>query len=148
MSDPIPPQPPYTDVPYTEVPNAGPSMPPPAPASSGLSDNSAAALAYITIIPAVIFLVLEPYNRIPLVRFHSVQCLALAVSAFVLHMAVTAGRILFHFIPLSWMFFSLLHLAVSVVIFVAWLMAIIRASKGEFYKLPIIGDFAMNQIRS
>jgi len=29
---------------------------------SGLSDNAAGGLAYITVIPAIIFLILEPYN--------------------------------------------------------------------------------------
>jgi hypothetical protein len=35
-----------------------------APAGAGgLTDNVAGALAYVTIIPAIVFLVLEPYNR-------------------------------------------------------------------------------------
>ena len=36
---------------------------PPQAAQTGLSDNTAGALAYITIIPAIIFLVMEPYNK-------------------------------------------------------------------------------------
>ena len=33
-------------------------------AGAGLDDNVAGALAYVTIIPAILFLVLEPFNRL------------------------------------------------------------------------------------
>jgi hypothetical protein len=36
----------------------------PAVTAPGLADNVAGMLAYVTIIPAIIFLVLEPYNTI------------------------------------------------------------------------------------
>jgi len=32
--------------------------------------------------------------------------------------------------------------------FIIWLIAIMKASKGEWYKLPFIGDFAEKQARS
>ncbi len=41
-----------------------------APAAGGLTDNVAGMLAYITIIPAILFLVMEPYNRNRFIRFH------------------------------------------------------------------------------
>ncbi len=37
---------------------------------------------------------------------------------------------------------------VSLGMFIVWLMAILKASKGEWYKLPFIGDFAEKQARS
>lgn len=138
MQDPIPPQQP----PPAYIP------PYPATASSGLSDNFAAALAYVTIIPAIIFLVLEPYSRIPLVRFHSFQSIAFCVAAFALSVVLTIAQMFLHFIPLSWMLFSILNLVLSLGLFVAWLVVILKASKGEWYKLPIIGDFAEKQARS
>ena len=33
-----------------------------APAGAGLTDNVAGALAYVTIIPAIVFLVVEPFK--------------------------------------------------------------------------------------
>jgi uncharacterized membrane protein len=162
MSDPTPPQqPPYTNVPYTDVPAGGPAAYPPPPgayvpppgayspvaASTGLSENSAAALAYVTIIPAIIFLVLEPYNKMRLVKFHSIQCLGLATASFVLQVGLTIVSLFLHFIPLIGILFSLVHLAVFLVIFVAWLMCIIKASQGQWFKLPVIGDFAETQAR-
>jgi hypothetical protein len=38
---------------------------------NGLTDNAASGLAYITFIPAIIFLVTAPYNQKSLIRFHS-----------------------------------------------------------------------------
>ena len=46
---------------------------PPQAAQSGLSDNAAGALAYVTIIPAIVFLLVEPYNKNSFVRFHAWQ---------------------------------------------------------------------------
>src|SRR5271170_1279545 len=71
-----------------------------ATASSGLSDTAAAALAYVTIIPAIIFLVLEPYNRKPFIRFHSFQSIGLAVIWIVVWVGLTIVHSILHFIPL------------------------------------------------
>ena len=127
--------------------------PPPAaqsvavPSTSALADNIAAALAYITIIPAIVFLVLEPYNRIPLVRFHSFQSIAFCVATFILQIGLMIVEGFLHFIPLSFIVFSAVHLLLGIGLFAAWLIAILKAYKGEFYKLPVIGDFAEKKAR-
>ena len=51
-------------------------------ARRGLTSNMAGALAYVTIIPAIIFLVMEPYNKDRFIRFHSFQCLFFAAGMF------------------------------------------------------------------
>ena len=161
-------QAPYTSTPgYSEVPPAytappaaeyapppgyavPPTYPPPQtqPGAGGLSSTAAAAIAYITFIPAIIFLVVEPYNRTPLVRFHSIQSIALNIVAFVIQMAVTVIAICIAFIPvfgLLSLLFTFVHLALFVIFFIVWIMAIMKASKGEFYKIPLIGDYCMKQ---
>jgi uncharacterized membrane protein len=110
----------------------------------GLPPNTAAAISYLTIIPAIVFLIITPYNRMPLVRFHSIQCIALAVVSFVLQVCLTILQIIFHFMGL-WTIFSLLHLVVWLGIFACWLVALLKASRGEYYKLPVIGDIAAKQ---
>ena len=104
----------------------------------GLSDTAAGAIAYLTFIPAVIFLVMEPYNRNKFVRFHAFQCIALTVVSVAAHIAV-------NFLPLIGLVISF---ALSLIFFVAWLICILKASKGEMYKLPVIGDFAEKQANS
>src|SRR5262245_59123493 len=49
------------------------------PKGVGLSDNLAAALSYIPIV-GLIFLLLEPYSRNRLVRFHAIQSLLLVAA--------------------------------------------------------------------
>jgi uncharacterized membrane protein len=116
-------------------------------ANPGLSDNAAAAIAYLTIIPAIIFLVLDPYNRVPLVRFHSWQSIGLFLAAVVLQFGLSMMHILLHFIPFIWVLFALVEFAVSVGLFIIWIITILKASKGEWYKLAVIGDFAEKQAR-
>jgi uncharacterized membrane protein len=127
------------------------SQPPayaPTALAPGLSDNIAAALAYVTIIPAILFLVLEPYNRIPLVRFHSFQSIAFCVATVVLQVALMIVQGFLHFIPLSYVLFGAVNLLVGLAFFVAWVVVVFKASRGEWYKLPLIGDFAEKQARS
>jgi hypothetical protein len=52
----------------------------PQPAQSGLSDNAAGALAYVTFIPAIIFLIVEPYNKNSYIKFHSWQSIFLGIA--------------------------------------------------------------------
>ena len=81
---------------------------------------------------------MEPYNRSAFVRFNAIQCIAFSVVAFAIHLVLM-------FIPfLGWA----ISLMLTVVFFILWVMCIMKASKGEWYKLPLIGDFAMNQSRS
>jgi uncharacterized membrane protein len=133
--------------PASAMPPIAHAVAPPASASSGLSDNAAGAIAYITIIPAILFLILEPYNRIKFVRFHSFQSIGLAAAWVIVWVTLTILHGLLHVIPLSWLLFILLDFVVAIGFFVIWLLAIIKASKGEWYKLPIIGDIALKQVQ-
>ena len=119
-----------------------------APAAGGLSETAAAAISYITIIPAIIFLVLEPYNKMRLVKFHAIQCIALHVAWIAVWIATMVLSVVLHFIPLIGMLFFLVDMAVAVGFFIAWLLCILKASKGEYFKLPVIGDFAEKQANS
>jgi uncharacterized membrane protein len=148
--EPTTPPPTYSAPPaYVPPPPSGSAAPPPPPPASGLSDNAAAAIAYITIIPAIIFLIIEPYNKIPFVRFNSIQCLGLAVASFILQICVYIIGSFLHVIPFFGVIVGgLLHLAVILLVFIAWLICIIKASQGQWFKLPVIGDFAEKQVRS
>ena len=108
---------------------------PPQAAQSGLSDNAAGALAYITIIPAIVFLIIEPYNRNSYVRFHSWQCIFLGITAFAVHFALSLIPVI------GWVLVPFVSLAFLVV----WIIVLLKALKGERYQLPIIGKFAAQQ---
>ena len=126
---------------YTQVPQpaAGPAGAAYVPAQSGLSDNAAAAIAYLTFIPAIIFLLLEPYSKKPFVRFHAMQCLALTVASVVLHFAIAMLVVILHG------FTFMLSTLVSLMFFILWLICIVSAAQGKWFKVPVIGDFAQKQ---
>jgi len=99
-----------------------------------MDENVAGALAYLVII-AIVWLVLEPYNKNRFVRFHAIQAIALAVVSMgisiVLGMIPILGWIVLMFFPL--------------VMFVVWVICFVKAFQGEMFKLPILGDFAEQQ---
>jgi uncharacterized membrane protein len=105
-----------------------------APASAGLTDNVAGALAYVTIIPAIVFLVLEPYNKKRFVRFHAFQCIFFAV----VWIAIRIGLSFLGYVPFLWT-------AVGLAFFVIWLILVVKAYQGQMFKLPVIGDIAEQQ---
>ncbi len=107
----------------------------PAASTGGLTDNVAGMLAYITIIPAIIFLVMEPYNKKPFVRFHAFQCLFFAVALFVIHIVLM-------FVPVIGWAISML---VSLAALVLWVVCLIKANQGQWFKIPVIGDIAEKQ---
>jgi uncharacterized membrane protein len=109
--------------------------------AGGMTDNVAGMLAYVTIIPAIIFLVMEPYNRNRFIRFHAWQCLFFAGALFVLHAALS----IFTFVPVLALITVPLHVLVSLGGFIFWIIVLIKANQGEMYKLPVIGDLAEKQ---
>lgn len=109
-----------------------------APVAGGLQDNVAGMLAYITIIPAIVFLVMEPYNKSKFVRFHAFQCLFLAGALIVTDIALG-------FIPIiGWMMTPLVGLAG----FVLAIVALLKAYQNQMWKIPVIGEFAAKQAGS
>src|SRR6185437_8338742 len=159
---PSPPQqaPPYQQAPsYQQTPPPYQQTPPsyqqqapyqqqqpfqPAAAQSGLSDNAAGGLAYVTVIPAIIFLIVPPYNRNRFVRFHSWQSIMLAIAWIIVEVGlVVVGRI-----PGVGLVDLFLGPLVGLAFFVLWLMVLIQAFTGKMFKLPIVGDLAEKQANS
>lgn len=122
------------------MPAGGPPVAATAPAQ-GMTDNVAGMLAYFTIIPAIIFLVMEPYNRNRFIRFHAFQCLFFAVAWTVLWIALS----IFAHIPfLGWLSILIWPL-ILLAGFIVWIILVIKANQGQMYKLPFIGDMAEKQ---
>lgn len=106
-----------------------------ATAGGGLQDNVAGMLAYFTIIPAILFLVLEPYNKNKFIRFHAFQCLFFAAAIF-------AISIVLNFIPFLGLLVSML---INLGCFIVWILLVVKAYQGQKFKLPVIGDLAEQQ---
>jgi uncharacterized membrane protein len=114
----------------------------PAVNPSGLYDDGAAGIAYITMIPAIVFLIVEPFKRSSYVRFHAWQSIFFFVAWAVIDILVGLVQ---HIVP-SAVFFTLTVLQlVGLAIFIVWLIVFIGAFGGRRIKLPIIGDLAARQ---
>ena len=111
------------------------------PSAQGMTDNVAGKLAYITIIPAIIFLVMAPYNRNRFIRFHSFQCLFFAAALIVLHVGLSILTV----VPFMAVITFPLHMLVSLGAFILWIVVLIKTNQGQMYKLPFIGDLAEQQ---
>jgi uncharacterized membrane protein len=104
-------------------------------AQTGLSENAASGLAYLTFIPAIIFLVVAPYNQNVNIKFHAWQSIFLSAACIVVD-------IVLGFIPfVGWVIIPLFGLLVLVV----WVLCLVKAFNGQRFKLPIIGDLALKQ---
>ncbi|MGA2534968.1 MAG: DUF4870 domain-containing protein [Terracidiphilus sp.] len=108
---------------------------------SGLSDNGAGALSYVTIIPAIIFLVMPPYNKSSYVRFHAWQCIFLTVAWIALFVVLAIlGRI-----PFVGLLIFPIMLVLDLGMFILWLVVVLKALNGQRFSIPIIGALAESQ---
>jgi uncharacterized membrane protein len=107
-------------------------------ATSGLSDDAASGLAYLTFVPAIIFLVVAPYNTNPKIKFHAWQSIFLTcawIVVAILNMVLAVVPIL------GWLIALVLFLGLVVI----WLITMIQAFQGKRFSIPIIGGLAAKQ---
>ena len=110
--------------------------------ASGLSDNADGGLSYVTIIPAIVFLIVEPFKKSSYVRFHAWQSIFFYVAWALVHILVEVVQNLVPtvvFLTLTlWQFVDLAFFVVLVIVFVS-------AFNGKRFMLPIIGGLAEKQ---
>lgn len=113
------------------------------PTSMGMAPHVAAALSYVFgWITGLIFFLSEKQNKF--VRFHAMQSLVMSGAYFILYMVL--GMMLFPMIMGSslamlgtlMMVLNLVGLAVLIL----WIVCIVQAATGKWFKLPLIGDLA------
>jgi uncharacterized membrane protein len=95
----------------------------------------------MTFIPAVIFLVMAPYNQSREVRFHSWQSIFLTIGAVCIDILFMILRML----PFIGLLFGFLFVLVWVGLFILWLVVVINAFNGKRFSIPFIGDLAAKQ---
>ena len=110
-----------------------------------MPENIAGALAYF-LIPAIVFLLVEPYSRNRFVRFHSVQCIAVYLAAVIVGAVLRILAFVVFFIPLLGpLVVGLVSMVVGLGWIVLWVVLVVKALQGEMFKLPVVGDFAERQ---
>jgi len=99
--------------------------------TTGLPPGLAGLLCYLGMwVTGIIFLVLEQHNR--QIRFHAAQSI-------VTFGALTLLSIVLRFIPFVG---GLLATVVGITVFILWLVLMVKAYRGEFYRLPLASDLA------
>jgi uncharacterized membrane protein len=108
-----------------------------------LKDNFIAALAYVTFIPATVFVLIDPFKRNRFVRFHSFQSIFLAVATILVGFALRILYSVLTVIPVLGFLMAWLLMAVAVLGWVIlWLVLLVKALQGETFRLPLLGDLA------
>src|SRR5580658_5808627 len=107
---------------------------------SGITDNGAGGIAYVTPLAAIILLMIEPFKSKPYIRFHAFQSIFLFAATFVVWVAVC-------FVVVFGMVCGMLRAGVVAPVFwMAWVivcvLCAISALNGKYFKLPIIGPIA------
>ena len=113
--------------------NTNPNM----QSSTGLDQNIAGLLCYlIGPITAIIFLILEKSNRF--VKFHAMQSLITFGGLFVIN-------IVLNIIPFLGAIISFILTPIAIIL---WILLMVFAYQGKWFKLPVIGEMAEKQIHN
>jgi uncharacterized membrane protein len=124
------------------------AMAAPAAANSGLSANTAGALAYLAgIITGILFLVIDPYKGDRFVRFHAFQSIFFNVAWIALWVAWTIVGVILGAVTKG-LFFILqvpIDLLLKVGGFALWAFLMYSAYQGKMTRLPVVGALAAKQ---
>jgi uncharacterized membrane protein len=111
----------------------------------GLPERLAGALCYF-ILPSILFRLVNPYKSNRFIRFHSFQCIGMALATVVFLAILRISGILLFFIPvLGPLLVSLVSMLVTLAFVMIWIVLVVKAMQGEMFKLPLIGGFAEQQ---
>jgi len=123
-----------------------------------LDSNVGAMLCYILnfvcclgLVLSIIFVITEKENRF--VKFHAVQSLFLAALQIacgivigILGLIVTMVLNMIHMELLGYLLILGFRFVLFAIFLVLWIMAGIKAYGGQWYKLPIVGEFAWKTV--
>ncbi|MFZ1136747.1 MAG: zinc-ribbon domain-containing protein [Candidatus Korobacteraceae bacterium] len=107
-----------------------------------IAENIAGVIAYMTIFPAIVFLLLEPFKRNRFVRFHSFQHLLLWAAGVVFGIASGIVGAILQLIPFMRVLVFPFTGLVGLAFFFLWVLLVVKAYNHEMFKLPILGDLA------
>jgi uncharacterized membrane protein len=110
-----------------------------------MATNLASALCYFPIV-AIVFLLIEPYNKDRTVRFHAWQSIAIAVVLIVVRIAL--GIIFSMFMSFSYGMGALMGMLLMLFglgELILFIFLAVKAYNNQRIVLPIVGPFAEKQ---
>lgn len=106
----------------------------------GPSDRFVGALAYLTFIPALVFIFLKQFQERKFVRFHAFQ------SVFFWGVVIVMLGLGFFTASFGWlMMWLVIGALVLLASFFTWAVLSIKALQGEYFELPWLGALAEQQ---
>jgi uncharacterized membrane protein len=119
----------------------------PSAASSGITANVAGALAYFTFIPAIIFLVVDPYKNDKFIRFHSFQSIFYSVVWIGFTIVWAILSIILGFVSMGFLagIMFLLSGLINLVFLCFGIFMMYKAYQNEAFYAPVIGALAAKQ---
>jgi uncharacterized membrane protein len=109
--------------------------------SLGMRTRTAGWLSYLLgWVTGLIFFLLEKENRF--VRFHATQSILFFGGISILEAIISFFEMLSNYTFIHVYGVGLFSSVLGLVSFIFWIVLMVRASKGMYYKLPVIGDFA------
>jgi len=109
-----------------------------APSTEGLAENVAGLLCYVLgWLTGIIFLLID---KRPFVKFHAAQSIVVFGGLTVIRIAL----IFMHGMAgvIGWGFVGLLSLLIGLVMFVLWILLMVKAYQHEMFKVPIAAPIA------
>lgn len=111
-----------------------------------MDDNVAGALCYLVgFITGILFLLLEPYNKRPFVRYHAFQSIFFCVGWIALSIALSITFVVVGAVAHLWFIFLPIRMLFGFLGFLLWLFCMYKAYNREWYELPIVGPLAAKQ---
>ncbi|MBP7791850.1 MAG: DUF4870 domain-containing protein [Candidatus Goldbacteria bacterium] len=101
----------------------------------GLTENFEAMLCYVLgWVTGVIFFIIEKESKF--VRFHALQSILTFIGVMILFVVLSIIPVL------GW----LISVVFTPVVIILWIILMVRAYRGEMWKLPIVGEMAAKQV--
>ena len=102
-----------------------------------------AGLAYVTVLPAIVFLSIPAFRRNGFLCFHSWQSVFFWLAGIVLAFVMRFVFLVLSLVPAVGYLFAWLSVGVGLIAFmVIWTVLVVKAALGEAFRLPWIGPIA------
>lgn len=114
--------------------------------SINIDPRIAAFLAYflsifISFLGGLLFFLLEKENRF--IRFHSLQSVFFNAAVIIISIALTIITVIIAFVPVVGALSAAVIWSIFIIgAFVVWILLMVKSIQGEYYKVPLIGDWA------
>ncbi len=106
-------------------------------------DRALGAVAYVGLIPAIVFLLIPALRGNRFVRFHSWQAVLFTIASALLGLALKLLFVILAILPVVGFLLAWLSLGIgSMGSCSLWIVLLVKAALGNYYQLPLIGPLA------